>query len=854
MSKVWKVGIAVLVTLLIAMATASAATTVSVTDDTVVYGDPVEVKVVNDGSNGTLTLKVKNEGTKDTEVLEVITTSGIFTYTYDTDAKGWYPGVYNLTLEMSNGTVVSSVEFQVTSDEPYIVLSIDDNTVAKGDALAYSLDVYWNNLIDEVWVNVTGPMNGTYQVDWSNSVKSYYWTPTSTTVNTSELLGAPYNGTTGAYTLKVKVVNTSVTSTASFVFYVEDISLTINPASTSVARGGSVDVEVQTNVADTGSDMDINGNNLVTWKLYNTSDKEVDNGTATIKDGVATFTVSPKLEWESGTYKLEVLVNTTSGYNASDSVDLEVTDPELTLSPSYATVVRGDSITIEGTTSLPAGTQFNVTVDPSDGGVSVSADRVYADAEGKFSFDVSVASDADLKTFTIKVSNDEASVEATAQIKVVRQGITVSTDTASVLIGGSLDVTIDTTAGKVFVYASKGGVFTVGGDAINKIPSLTTKINTTEYPTYNTSDDQITIDVDDNAQLGTYTLYFFAPENESLIDPIKDPQDVLYVTIIDISFKEVPSEVTLVKGGSATVTITVDTPKAGFANISATFSGNGVYTDLWDAGLVKDDTDAGTGEAGVFEITLYGKVNNQTLEMSEDGTKMLATGTYTLKVSLMRGTTVVDTKTIVVNVVNPQIEVTVPDQVLKGDEITVTISSNRAEDYTGFYVFLETPNQVYVQNPITDANGTAVAIFQTYGLDYGTYKIYVRDTMTTGTNNDDLQKFYNLDPADSTAKQIGFADDILFGPFEVSVVKELAPTPTPTPEETPTPTPTPTATPTPTPTKTPTPTPTPVETKEETPTPAPTKTTEEKKEGPGFEAVFAVAGLLAVAYLLRRRQ
>ncbi|MCD6493166.1 MAG: PGF-CTERM sorting domain-containing protein, partial [Archaeoglobaceae archaeon] len=38
------------------------------------------------------------------------------------------------------------------------------------------------------------------------------------------------------------------------------------------------------------------------------------------------------------------------------------------------------------------------------------------------------------------------------------------------------------------------------------------------------------------------------------------------------------------------------------------------------------------------------------------------------------------------------------------------------------------------------------------------------------------------------------------------------------------------------------------------PTPAPTKTPEKKPEkAPGFEAIFAIAGLVAVAYLLRRR-
>ncbi|MGB2727259.1 MAG: PGF-CTERM sorting domain-containing protein [Halobacteriota archaeon] len=51
---------------------------------------------------------------------------------------------------------------------------------------------------------------------------------------------------------------------------------------------------------------------------------------------------------------------------------------------------------------------------------------------------------------------------------------------------------------------------------------------------------------------------------------------------------------------------------------------------------------------------------------------------------------------------------------------------------------------------------------------------------------------------------------------------------------------------TPTPTATPTPKPTPTATPSLTPTPTP--------EGPGFEAVFAIAGLLAVAYLVLRRK
>ncbi len=75
----------------------------------------------------------------------------------------------------------------------------------------------------------------------------------------------------------------------------------------------------------------------------------------------------------------------------------------------------------------------------------------------------------------------------------------------------------------------------------------------------------------------------------------------------------------------------------------------------------------------------------------------------------------------------------------------------------------------------------------------------------------------------------------------------VAPVPPVVPVPTPTPTPTPVPTPTPTPTPVVTPTPTPV------PTPTPTPVVEEPRI-PGFGAIFAILGLLAVAYLLRRRE
>ena len=87
----------------------------------------------------------------------------------------------------------------------------------------------------------------------------------------------------------------------------------------------------------------------------------------------------------------------------------------------------------------------------------------------------------------------------------------------------------------------------------------------------------------------------------------------------------------------------------------------------------------------------------------------------------------------------------------------------------------------------------------------------------------------------------------------IKVKGEPTPTLTTTisPTATTTPTPAPTPVVTPTPTLTVTVSPTPIVTPAPTPSPTPTP---EEKGVPGFEVIFAIAGLLAVAYLLRRRR
>lgn len=113
-----------------------------------------------------------------------------------------------------------------------------------------------------------------------------------------------------------------------------------------------------------------------------------------------------------------------------------------------------------------------------------------------------------------------------------------------------------------------------------------------------------------------------------------------------------------------------------------------------------------------------------------------------------------------------------------------------------------------------------------------------RDSDSDGLSDIDEMLKYKTDPynLDTDGGGVDDATEIARGTNPLDPADDVMPTPSPTPSPSPSPTPTPTM-----PLETPTPTPTP------SPTPKPWI--------PRFEAVFAIAGLLAaVAYLVLRRK
>jgi len=101
--------------------------------------------------------------------------------------------------------------------------------------------------------------------------------------------------------------------------------------------------------------------------------------------------------------------------------------------------------------------------------------------------------------------------------------------------------------------------------------------------------------------------------------------------------------------------------------------------------------------------------------------------------------------------------------------------------------------------------------------------------------------------------QPNYAEDPSAALIAIGAPTEVTPTPTPDEIVTPTPTPDEIVTPTPTPDEIVTPTPTPDEIVTPTPTPDEIVTPTPTPEVPGFGLIISLAGLLALFFLLKRR-
>lgn len=227
---------------------------------------------------------------------------------------------------------------------------------------------------------------------------------------------------------------------------------------------------------------------------------------------------------------------------------------------------------------------------------------------------------------------------------------------------------------------------------------------------------------------------------------------VIKPKIVSIEVPEIPYQ------GRTLVNVTVETPNEQNTSLSFRFIGLNFRFASEEEYIPKDN------------LTKLKLNLRERFENTWDIDYAINPGIYALEVMLKYNGKLLDSRIVTVEVVRPKISVQVPEEVISGEPIRVTISSNRINDcydgigYKGIIVTLVGKNYKAVRVVELDENGFANITIETAGLSDGDYKLYVRDTALTyreyGLKSLGLV-YYDLEPKDPRAKELYAQDDLL---------------------------------------------------------------------------------------------
>jgi|GEM_PF-5455105 PGF-CTERM protein len=819
--------------------------------------------------------------------------------------SSWYQNgdITGVNLFMTDFAKVLEESSTFTVGAVTISVNVDPAEVTKGD---YIYITGSTNSGKQVNLTITGPMNGSYTDTITPAGDGSF----SFKVDTSTL------DKTGTYKVKVETDGTdaSTTFTLAGASLTADVSATSVLKGESVTVSGTTNLADTGSVYDvlrSGS-----FNKVKIWVATSSDPNDIyqdNNGvnqtfTVDISDGTYSKKISTTF-YDKGTYVVYVeLYEDPTTILKTKTLTFSVQSPEFTLSADKSEVVRGASVTFSGHTTLGTGLKVDF-----DFGGLVGAATTYTDANGDYSMKITVPSDADIKSYKITATLTDAegnTHDASVTISVVEQAISISVDKETLIRGDSFTLTGSSTVKDVPLRAyfigpsgtfagltEKTGAENPNGTLVNGLPITVTSEGTFTQ----------TFAVDIGQATGVYKVYVYAPSNATIVKKT-DPFDVVVINVINPSITSltIPEEVVL--NEKLTITGATDSPKTGSTtvnvriegpNIDKLLTGNAVAGDKtfkveWDTlqsatdssknlavgeeytvtvDLVYDGSGVDSAQ-GSFKIirpyihvaapsavqigddlvatihTNHGKNWEIWVSMTgpnlplgdymkkvytdENGTatatfvtKGLSEGTYTITARDFSKTKLAGQDEKDIFQIPPDSseadENSADDDAVYSVDVLLTVTAPAANiQVTDVKV---SPSQVEVGEPVTikatvensgDLEGSADITLKVAGTEVATKSVSLgpgESDIVSFTVTEDTPGTYNVDVNGVT------------GSFTV----KAKPTPTPPPK---------------------TPTPPPATPKPTTPPPTPTPTPEKQ---PGFEAIFAVVGLLAVAYLLRRR-
>ncbi|MEM1671911.1 MAG: PGF-CTERM sorting domain-containing protein [Archaeoglobaceae archaeon] len=615
-------------------------------------------------------------------------------------------------------------------------------------------------------------------------------------------------------------------------------------------NGTDLTITGVTNVAETRSEYDRGLDNMVYMYITDLSGNLQCGGRTfsaiigkdrTFSIKIDNFGAQPPCVLETGYYKAEFRLVTDTGFADEDTVVFELVNGMVKISPDKTTVVRGDKVKFTIITNLKVNSPVVFTIEDARiiGGTGSATETLRVDATGKAYKEITVAQTAPLTEYKFK-AEIAGNVTDTISISVVKQTIELSADKTTVARGGEIRFTGTTTAERVYIFVNDNSTtpFLFGGKAVPEIldSPITIDDNWMVYAVPDSNDRlDFKIEVNTRADAGTYYLYFYANVTPGTIDRASDPQKMFAIVVTDPRIIKVDIPNVIPYQGEVKVKILTDPGKRENAYVTFVLEGPNVKARPGNFNLNDRLTIDSNNEVN-FRLNLKSYYDGKN--------KALEPGLYVFTVRLYLADEETDKVQKLVEISTLKMDVKIePETIVVGDQIKVTIETSRegVAGYDHIWVTMVGANYKAIQKVTLDSSGKGSVTFETLGIADGTYKFFVRDTMGTiaqVTENYLAEELYDLDPADTAARTYRAHDDLLV----IKTVQILKEKPAVT---TPPPTTPPVTTPEVTPT---TPPPTPVETTPPpTPTPAPGPI-------PGFEAIFAIAGLIAVAYLLRKRQ
>jgi PGF-CTERM protein len=614
---------------------------------------------------------------------------------------------------------------------------------------------------------------------------------------------------------------------------------------TSVAKGSEINLSATTNLYLINASVG-NLSSTFDYKLTDPNGVEIDKGgknilgasislkNVSVESAGKNTTILNTSGFTVGTYTLYIKTNksTCNGLEAdsgTSGITFSVTEPGVTINADKTEQGKYGEIVFTGTATpksqvnltISSGTAGNVYWKAGKGDVTITTDTVgTSDVNNGLSIIVpkegtytAVANFTDTGAYTIKATLIATGDTDTVNVNIIALTATVTTDKTSYVVGEEAKITGTVTRGNYAVIAV-GGTFKKSV-TVTAAKTFEYKWDTTGYAT------------------GSYRIEVWVNDTSQTAKPTTAADATTSVLVTSATLTAEIDRATAAVGddivisgtapGATEVDILAISPKGASGTGLDGSSGLSATANSWTVGVSSVDytfskkitisKDADTGSHLVVVVApggdqIYGANTSATDIWKAIAPYKIEGKTQAQLVAILQDATINAAGSddlmfsTYLKVESPTIALNPLAATAVGEPLEITGTCNREK-----YPILITVSQGDVTlftTSVTVSNGTFSATADTTGWAVGTYTVKADD----GDGH-----------TDDTTVEI------------VTAVPTATPTVTPTPTATPTPTVAPTPAPTPTPTATPTPTPT-----------------------PGFEAVFAIAGLLAVAYLVLRRR